>query len=75
MRQSPSSALPDLRQAQRLSAAISFAGAASAAVIAVRTHASAPLCGIAHCPACYVAAGLAAFGLALLMVRPARVTP
>jgi hypothetical protein len=46
-------------------AAISLSGAVAALLIAMRTHAQAPLCGLAHCPACYVAAALAVFGLGL----------
>jgi len=39
-------------------AAISLSGAVAALGIALRTHDQAPLCGLIHCPACYVAAGL-----------------
>lgn len=38
-------------------------GAVWAAEIARQTHALAPVCGGAHCPACYVAAGLSAVTL------------
>ena len=46
-------------------AAIALYGAIAALVIALRTHALAPLCGLAHCPACPVAAGLATTGILL----------
>ena len=46
-------------------AAISLSGAIAALRIALRTHAQAPLCGLVHCPACYVAAGLATTGILL----------
>ena len=52
-------------------AAICFVGAIGAAIIANRTHAFAPLCGLqgaAHCPACYVAAAMAGFTI-LFAVR------
>ncbi len=51
------------REAHLATAGISFLGALGAMVIALRTHETAPLCGGAHCPACYVAAVLAAVGL------------
>ena len=56
---------PAIRDAQLPTAIISLSGAGGAMLIALRTHASAPLCGLAHCPACYVAAALAGIGLAL----------
>lgn len=47
-------------------------GALFAAELARQTHALAPVCGGAHCPACYVAAGLSVFAFwrAALWLRP-----
>ena len=60
-------------------AAISLSGALAALWIAQRTHAQAPLCGLAHCPACYVAAGLTAAAILLggwaASTRPAVPSP
>jgi hypothetical protein len=44
-------------------AAVAGLGAIFAAALARQTHALAPICGGAHCPACYVAAGLSAVAL------------
>lgn len=49
-------------------AAISFSGPIVAGLIALRTHAQAPVCGAEHCPACYVAAALATIGVVLATV-------
>ena len=46
-------------------AAISLSGAVAALWIALRTHAQAPACGLVHCPACSVAAGLAVAAMLL----------
>jgi len=46
-------------------AAISLSGAVAALLIALRSHAEAPLCGPTHCPACHVAAALAVTGIVL----------
>ncbi len=46
-------------------AAISLSGAVAALLVALRTHAQAPVCGLAHCPACYVATALAMVGILL----------
>ena len=47
-------------------------GAIWAAELARQTHAFAPVCGGAHCPACYVAVGLGAVALwrAAVWLRP-----
>lgn len=47
-------------------------GAIWAAELARQTHAFAPVCGGAHCPTCYVAAGLGAVALwrAAVWIRP-----
>lgn len=56
-------------------AAISLSGAVAALGMALRTHAQAPLCGLVHCPACYVAAGLTTAAILLgglaALARPA----
>jgi hypothetical protein len=44
-------------------AGVTGLGAVWAAELARQTHAFAPVCGGAHCPACYVAAGLSAVTL------------
>ena len=49
-------------------AAISLSGAVAAGLIALRTHAQVPVCGLEHCPACYVAAARATVGLVLATV-------
>ena len=53
-------------------AGVTGLGAIWAAELARQTHAFAPVCGGAHCPACYVAAGLSAvaMGSASLWLRP-----
>ena len=57
-------------------AGIAGLGAIWAAELARQTHALAPICGGAHCPACYVAVGLSAVALvsAALWLRP-RLSP
>lgn len=49
-------------------------GALFAIALARQSHAFAPVCGDAHCPACYVAAGLAVISVwrGALWLRPAR---
>jgi hypothetical protein len=44
-------------------AGVTGLGAVWAAELARQTHAFAPVCSGAHCPACYVAAGLSAVTL------------
>jgi len=53
-------------------AGVAGVGAVWAAELARQTHASAPVCGGAHCPACYVAVGLGAVALwrAAVWLRP-----
>ena len=55
-------------------AGVAGLGAIWAAELARQTHALAPVCGGAHCPACYVAAGLSAVALwrAGVWLRPLR---
>lgn len=58
-------------------AGVTGLGAICAAALARQTHAFAPVCGGAHCSACYVAAGLGAVTLwrAAAWLRPLLRTP